>query len=153
MRFAGHGPLEKALIRVTRDISISEDELQEDFVRASGPGGQKVNKVASAVQLRFDAGNSPNLPDDVRRRLLRIAGSRATESGEIIVESQRHRSQERNREEARRRLFELIRRAAQKPKRRRRTRPTRASRERRIQDKKAQSKRKQLRKRPRRGEE
>lgn len=141
------------MIRVTRDISISEDELCEDFVRASGPGGQKVNKVATAVQLRFDAANSSSLPGETRRRLLRIAGSRATAEGEIVIEARRHRSRERNREEALGRLVELIRLAAQKPKRRRRTRPTRASKERRIQNKKVRSKRKQLRKPPRRSDE
>src|SRR5215471_17921961 len=103
------------MIRITDSISIGEDELEERFIRASGPGGQNVNKLASAVQLRFDARHAPNLPDDVRARLERLAGRRLTQDGVIVITAQRHRTQERNREDARDRLFELIRAAAVAP--------------------------------------
>src|SRR5262249_37757658 len=101
-----------AMIRITPSISIGEDELEEYFIRASGPGGQNVNKLASAVQLRFDVRRSPSLPDDVRTRLERLAGKRLTRDGVIVINAQRHRTQERNREDARERLVDLIRRAA-----------------------------------------
>jgi len=127
------------MIQVTRNIVLSEDELQVNFVRASGPGGQNVNKVATAVQLRFDAAGSPSLSSEVRERLLRLAGNRATEDGEIIIDARRHRTQERNRQDAVDRLVELIRRAAVRPKKRRATRPTRASRERRLDQKRKRS--------------
>ena len=103
------------MIRVTKTIAIDEDELKERFIRASGPGGQNVNKLASAVQLRFDVRGSPNLPDEVRARLERLAGSRLTREGVLIINAQRHRTQERNRQDARERLLELIRRAAGRP--------------------------------------
>jgi len=124
------------MIGVTDRISLRDDEIELDFVRASGPGGQNVNKVATAVQLRFDAAGSPSLPEDVRRRLLRLAGRRATDDGVIVIDARRHRTQERNRQDAIDRLVDLIFRAAQTPKPRRRTRPTRASRRRRVDDKK-----------------
>jgi len=124
------------MIRVTDRISLRDDEIELDFVRASGPGGQNVNKVATAVQLRFDAAGSPSLPEDVRRRLLRLAGRRATDEGVIVIDARRHRTQERNRQDAVDRLVELIVRAAHTPKPRRRTRPTGASRRRRVDDKK-----------------
>jgi ribosome-associated protein len=124
------------MIRITRDISIDEEEIREVFIRASGPGGQNVNKVSTAVQLRFDVANSPSLPDAVKARLRHLAGSRMTESGELIIEARRFRTQLRNRQDALERLVALIRKAAERPKPRRRTKPTRASKERRIDAKK-----------------
>src|SRR5437899_7257985 len=117
------------MIRVTPHIAIDESELSESFIRSSGPGGQNVNKLSTAVQLRFDVRHSPSLPGDVRARLERLAGRRLTREGVLIITAQRHRTQERNREDARERLIELIRQAAVQPVRRRPTRPTRASRE------------------------
>jgi ribosome-associated protein len=128
-----------AMIRITPSISIGEGELEEHFIRASGPGGQNVNKLASAVQLRFDVRRSPGLPDDVRARLERLAGRRLTRDGVLVIEAQRHRTQERNREDARERLFDLIRRAAVAPRARRPTKPTAAARERRLESKKRRS--------------
>jgi ribosome-associated protein len=124
------------MIPVTETIAISEDELEERFIRASGPGGQNVNKLASAVQLRFDARHSPSLPEGVRERLERLAGSRLTRDGVIVITAQRHRTQERNRQDALDRLIELIRSATFVPKPRRPTRPTKGSRERRLEGKK-----------------
>jgi len=123
-------------LRITPVIVIPESELSEDFILSSGAGGQNVNKVASAVQLRFDALHSPSLPDDVRVRLLRLAGNRLTKEGVIIVTARESRDQVRNRQIARERLAELIRRATLVPKKRKPTRPTRASKERRIESKK-----------------
>lgn len=133
------------MIRVTHTIAIDDDELDEQFVRASGPGGQNVNKLSSAVQLRFDVRRSPNLPGDVRARLERLAGRRLNREGVLIISAQRHRTQERNRQDARERLIELIRRAAIAPIPRRATRPTAGSRERRLQSKKHRSSIKGLR--------
>jgi len=124
-----------ARITITDAISIAEDELQESFVLASGPGGQNVNKVSSAVQLRFDVAHSPSLGDEVRARLSQLAGQRLTKDGVIVISARSHRSQERNRADARARLVELIRRAATPPKPRRATKPTRASKERRLDSK------------------
>jgi len=132
-------------IPVTRDIAISEDELEEQFVLASGPGGQNVNKVASAVQLRFNAAHSLSLPFAVRQRLMALAGKRLTKEGVLVIVARRHREQERNRAEARTRLIDLIREAAVPPKPRRPTKPPRAAKERRIEEKKVRSRLKRTR--------
>ncbi len=123
------------MIQVTNTIALDEAELQETFIRASGPGGQNVNKVASAVQLRFDVRQSPSLPEDVKMRLERLAGRRLTQDGVLVITAQRFRAQERNREDALARLVELIRQATERPKPRRPTRPTLASKRRRLEDK------------------
>src|ERR1700755_1340692 len=112
------------MIRVTSSIAIDDDELDESFVRASGAGGQNVTRLSRAVHLRFDVPRSPTLPNDVRARLERLAGSRLTRDGVLIISAQRHRTQERNRQDARDRLIELIRRAAIAPIPRRATKPT-----------------------------
>ena len=123
------------MIVITSVISLDESELEEKFVRSSGPGGQNVNKVATAVQLRFDAAGSPSLPQDVKQRLLALAGRRATEDGVVVIDARGQRTQEQNRREARQRLIDLIRRAAVRPKTRRRTRPSAAARRRRLDEK------------------
>lgn len=133
------------MITITPALALDESELEFSFIRASGPGGQNVNKVATAVQLRFDARNSPSLPDEVRQRLLRLAGRRATADGVIVIEARRYRSQEQNRQDAIERLVTLLQRAAEKPTPRRRTRPTAASREQRLEAKRRQAEKKALR--------
>jgi ribosome-associated protein len=124
------------MLRITDHIAIDEREIEEQFVRSSGPGGQNVNKLSTAVQLRFDVRHSPSLPHDVRLRLERLAGSRLTKDGVLVLIAQRHRTQERNRQDALDRLIELIQRAAVAPKRRRPTRPTAGSKKRRLESKK-----------------
>lgn len=133
------------MIRITDHISLDDDELQESFVRSSGPGGQNVNKLSTAVQLRFDVRRSRSLPNDVAIRLMRIAGSRLTKDGVLVITAQSHRTQERNREDARERLFAMIREAAVKPIPRRATRPTQASRLKRVEGKKIRSNIKKMR--------
>jgi ribosome-associated protein len=127
------------MIRVTPSISIAERELEEHFIRASGPGGQNVNKLASAVELRFDVRRSPSLPEDVRGRLERLAGRRLTREGVLVINAERHRTQARNRQDARERLVDLIQRAAVAPVPRRATKPTAGSRARRLESKKRRS--------------
>ena len=133
------------MIRVTNDIFIQDDELDERFIRSSGPGGQNVNKVSTAVQLRFDVARCATLPDSVRRRLVRLAGGRINAQGVLIVNAQRHRSQQRNRQDARDRLLDLIRHAAQPPKKRHKRSPSLAAKRRRLEDKLHRSRVKQLR--------
>ncbi|MDI1347136.1 MAG: alternative ribosome rescue aminoacyl-tRNA hydrolase ArfB [Pseudolabrys sp.] len=122
--------------RVTDTISIDDDELEESFVRSSGPGGQNVNKVSSAVQLRFDVRRSPALPNDVAIRLMKLAGSRLTKDGVIVILAQQYRDQTRNRADARERLFDLIRQAAVKPTVRRATKVSKAQKKKRVKGKK-----------------
>ena len=132
------------VLRVTETIAINDREIEERFVRASGPGGQHVNKVSTAVELRFDV-RASSLPSDVKERLLAIAGQRATDDGVLIIDSREHRTQARNREAARERLSALIAQAARKLRRRKATKPGRGAREKRLESKKARGKVKELR--------
>ena len=134
-----------ARIAVTSDIFLNENELEFHYIRASGPGGQNVNKVDSAAQLRFDLAHSPSLPDEVRSRLLQIAHNRITEEGILVIEAKRFRTQEKNRQDAQERLVNLIRRAAEKPKIRKKTGPTAASRRRRLEEKRRRGEIKRVR--------
>ena len=133
------------MIEVTPELHIAEDELRFQFKLASGPGGQNVNKVATAAELRFDAAHSPSLPDAVRSRLLALAGSRATQDGELLITARRFRSQERNRQDAIERLIDLIQRAAEAPKPRFKTKPSRAAKQRRMDAKRRLGDKKQTR--------
>ncbi len=134
------------MINISAEISIDENELKFDFIRASGPGGQNVNKVSSAVQLRFDVKNSPSLPDDVRARLKTLSGHRITDNGILIINARRFRTQTHNRQDAVDRLVELIKQAAEKPKKRKKTKQSYASKKRILESKKRRSKTKKLRK-------
>jgi len=134
------------MLRITDKITIEDWELTEQFVRSGGPGGQNVNKVSTAVELRFEAARSPNLPEPVRARLKKLAGRRWSKDGAVLIRVEDERSQARNREIARERLVELIREACEQPKRRVPTRPTAGSKQRRLKDKKARGDVKALRK-------
>ena len=133
------------MIKITDSIYINESELKESFIRSSGPGGQHVNKVATAVQLRFNAKTSGNISKEVYNRLRTIAGSKLTEDGYLIIVSQVHRSQIQNRQVALDKLISLLQQAAKKPKRRKKTRPSRASVEKRLRNKRLQSEKKKSR--------
>lgn len=133
------------MIRVNAQIELNEREIQEEFVRASGPGGQNVNKVSTAVQLRFDVAHSPSLPDPVRERLIKLAGRRLTLDGILIIEAERFRSQRRNRDDALERLIALIQEACEVDKPRRPTRPTLASKKRRLDSKQRRGETKKMR--------
>jgi ribosome-associated protein len=133
------------MIFIDDNISIDEKEIHEDFIRSSGPGGQNVNKVATAVQLRFDVAGSPSLPDDVRERLIKISGKKTTKDGILVIKAARFRTQELNRKDAVERLATLIRKALEVPRPRRKTRPTKASKERRMDTKRLHSETKTLR--------
>jgi ribosome-associated protein len=135
------------MIDITPAIRLHEDELRFQFKLASGPGGQNVNKVATAAELRFDVARSPSLPEAVRARLLILAGSRVTQDGELLITARRFRSQERNRQDAIDRLIALICKAAEPPKPRLKTRPSRAARERRLEEKRRLGEKKQARRR------
>jgi len=141
-------PRPAAPIRITGRLFLDPAEIQESFIRAGGPGGQHVNTTATAVQLRFDVRGSPSLPDDVRRRLERLAGSRLTREGVLVLQAQGHRSQKRNREEALARLVALLRAAARPPVPRKPTRPTKGSKQRRLEHKKRHGALKALRRTP-----
>lgn len=141
------------MIRVTRTLAIDERDLVWDFVRASGPGGQHVNKVSTAAQLRWDTSRAAGLADDVRRRLRTLAGRRMTADGVLLIEARRYRSQERNRDDALARLVALVHKAAQPPKPRRKTQPTRASRQRRLDEKRRRGNVKRTRRRVRKDED
>ena len=133
------------MIRITAEIAIDEREIEERFSRASGPGGQNVNKVSSAVELRFDIAHSPSLPEDTRSRLIALAGRRVTQDGVLVIRAERFRAQKQNRDDAVQRLCDLVRKAAIAPKPRRKTRPSRAAKQRRLETKQRRSTVKRLR--------
>ena len=133
------------MIKITPDISLNESELRFEFVRSGGPGGQNVNKVSTAVQLRFDVLGSPNLDQALKERIMKLAGRKMTREGLLIIHSYTYRSQEKNRDEAIRRLSDLIKEASRVPKRREKTKPTLASKARRLESKKKRSKVKEMR--------
>jgi len=135
----------KGMIYITPTLAIDESEIKQEFIRASGPGGQNVNKVSTAVQLRFNVARSPSLPDDIRKRLVNLAGRKITEDGELIIHARRFRTQERNRQDAFDRLVKLIRKASERPKVRRKTRPTLQSKRRRLEAKRHRSEAKRMR--------
>ena len=135
------------MVRITPTIAIHENEIKMNFIRSSGPGGQNVNKVASAVQLRFDVKNSPSLSDDVRTRLMRLAGDKITKNGILIIQARRFRKQERNRQDAMDRLIKLIRKATEQPKAHIKPKPTRTSKERILAAKRRRSEQKRMRRR------
>ena len=134
------------MIQITERIAIDEREINEEFVRASGPGGQKVNKVSTAVKLRFNVAKSPSLPDDIRERLIHLAGKKMTEKGVLVIDARRFRTQERNRQDALERLVRLIEAASKIPKRRKKTRPTATSKQRRLNEKHRRGEIKRMRK-------
>jgi ribosome-associated protein len=133
------------MIEITSEITIHESELTFDFVRSTGPGGQNVNKVSTAVQMRFDVEGSPSLPEDVKERLVKLAGNRITKDGMLMIEAKRHRTQEANRQDAVNRLVSLIQQAAHEPKTRKKTRPTKTAKAARLADKKRHSQKKRWR--------
>lgn len=133
------------MITVTPQIHLSEDEIYFQFILASGPGGQNVNKVATAAQLRFDVAHSPSLPEEVRRRLIKLAGNRMTKEGELLITAKRFRSQERNRQDAIKRLVALLQKAAEEPAPRRKTGLSQAAKRRRMDEKRRRGERKQAR--------
>jgi ribosome-associated protein len=141
------------MIHISRDVALDENEIQQTFIRSSGPGGQNVNKVSTAVQFRFDVRNSRSLPEDVRKRLIALAGARITEEGVLIINARRYRSQEQNRKDGMNRLIQLVRQASVTPKFRRRTRPSLAAKCRRLEAKHRRGKIKQRRRPVRKDDE